>query len=60
MKVARIARFLELVGDCMPGMHELALLVPAFFGLWSAASALGLYVDLDTETIVTVSVTFSL
>lgn len=58
MKMARIARFLEFVGDCMPGVHELALLVPAFFGLWSVAKALGLDMDLGPETVVVVSVTF--
>lgn len=58
MRMARIARFLEFVGDRMPGVHELTLLVPAFFGLCSAARALGLDMDLGPETVV-VSVTFS-
>lgn len=59
MKMAHIARFLEFVGDCMPGVHELTLLVPAFFGLYSVARALGLDVDLGPETVVIISVTFS-
>lgn len=59
MRMACIARFLEFVGDYLPGVHELTLLVPAFFGLYSAARALGLDVDLGPEAAVVISVTFS-
>lgn len=43
----------------MPGVHELTLLVPAFFGLWSVAKALGLDMDLGPKTVVVISVTLS-
>ena len=59
MRMARIARILEFVGDCLPGVHELTLLVPAFFGLYSAARALGFEVDLGLEAVVVIAVTFS-
>lgn len=59
MKAARIVRGLELVGAFMPGVHELTLLVPAFFGLYYAARALGFGVDLEPEVVAGISVTFS-
>ena len=59
MKTMRIAPVLEFVGSFIPGVHELTLLVPAFFGLPSAARALGLDVTLGHEAMAVVSVTFS-
>jgi hypothetical protein len=57
MKMARIAKILEFIGDRVPGVHELAWLVPAFFGLCSAARALGLDVDPGPAAVAVVSVT---
>jgi len=59
MKAARIVRALELVGDFIPSLHELTLLVQAFFGLYYAARALGFGVDLEPEAVAGISVTFS-
>lgn len=59
MRLARITRILEIIGDYLPGVHELTLLVPAFFGMCSAARALGLDVDLGPAAVAVVSVTFS-
>jgi len=59
MKAARIVRVLELFGAFIPGVHELTLLVPAFFGLYYAVRALGLGVDLEPEVVAGISVTFS-
>ncbi len=59
MKTTRISRILELVGEFIPGVHELTLLLPAFFGLHSAARAIGFDLDLGPEAIAVISVTFS-
>lgn len=58
MKTARIVRVLELVGDFIPSVHEVVLLVPAFFGLYSAARALGIVVDAEPEVVAGISATF--
>ncbi len=58
MNTARIARVLEVVGDFVPSVHEVVLLVPAFFGLYSAARALGIGVDAEPEVLAGISVTF--
>lgn len=59
MKTTRITRILELVGEFIPGVHELTLLLPAFFGLHSAARALGFDLDWGPEVIAVISVTLS-
>ncbi len=59
MKTTRIARILELVGEFIPGVHELTLLLPAFFGLHYAARAIGFDLDLGPEAVAVISVTFS-
>ncbi len=59
MKTTRIARILDLVGEFIPGVHELTLLLPAFLGLHSAARAIGFDLDLGPELVAVISVTFS-
>lgn len=59
MKTTRIARILELVGEFIPGGHELTLLLPAFLGLHSAARVIGFALDLGPEAVAVISVTFS-
>ncbi|MCI0623280.1 MAG: hypothetical protein L0387_16750 [Acidobacteria bacterium] len=59
MKTTRIARILELLGAFIPGVYELSLLLPAFFGLHSAARAIGFDLDLGPEVVAVISVTFS-
>lgn len=59
MKTTRIARILELVGEFIPGVHELTLLLPAFLGLHSAARAIGVDLDLGPEAVAVISATFS-
>lgn len=58
MKTTRIARILDLVGEFMPGVHELTLLLPALFGLHYAARAIGFDLDLGPEAVAVISVTF--